>query len=163
VMTRKEAAASGSRLSTDCTHVIRPGPSRCYGTMGGCRPCARPTRICLEPTSERGSVRTGRRCSLSSAGSVAAIKNIRTCLRRSTDRRENAPLLSGGGSAASNPAGGGVDRRAVDHGPAAGDQLVVPAQDGGRRDQEPESSVDRERAGECGDQGAVVRGRGVRR
>jgi len=39
--------------------------------------------------------------------------------------------------------------------PAVSDQLAVPAQDGGRRDQEPESSVDREQSDEGGDQGAV--------
>jgi hypothetical protein len=47
VMTRTEAAASGSRLSTDCTHVIRRGPSRCYGTHWG-MPSLRPSYpICL--------------------------------------------------------------------------------------------------------------------
>ena len=40
-------------------------------------------------------------------------------------------------------------------GPAAGDQLAVPAQDGGRGDEQPEASADREQSGEGGDQGAV--------
>jgi hypothetical protein len=40
-------------------------------------------------------------------------------------------------------------------GPAAGDQLAVPTQDGGWRDQEPEASSDREQSGEGGEQGAV--------
>jgi hypothetical protein len=40
-------------------------------------------------------------------------------------------------------------------GPAAGDQLAVPAQDGGRCDQLPEASADREQSDEGGDQGAV--------
>jgi hypothetical protein len=37
----------------------------------------------------------------------------------------------------------------------AGDQLAVPAQHGGRRDQEPEASADRELSGEGAEQGAV--------
>jgi hypothetical protein len=37
-------------------------------------------------------------------------------------------------------------------GPAAGDQLAVPAQDGGRGDQEPAASADREQSGEDGDE-----------
>ncbi len=41
-------------------------------------------------------------------------------------------------------------------GPAAGDQLAVPAQDGGRGDDEqPEASAGREQSGEGGDQGAI--------
>jgi hypothetical protein len=40
-------------------------------------------------------------------------------------------------------------------GPAAGDQLVVPAQDGGGRDEQPEASADWEQSGEGGDQGAI--------
>ena len=51
-------------------------------------------------------------------------------------------------------------------GPAAGDQLAVPAQDGGGGDDQPEASAGREQSGEGGDQGAIgplMRGRGVRR
>ena len=40
-------------------------------------------------------------------------------------------------------------------GPAAGDELAVPAQDGGRGDEQPEASADGEQSGEGGDQGAV--------
>jgi hypothetical protein len=40
-------------------------------------------------------------------------------------------------------------------GAAAGDELAVPAQDGGRGDEQPEASADREQSGEGGDQGAV--------
>jgi hypothetical protein len=40
-------------------------------------------------------------------------------------------------------------------GPAAGDQLAVPAQDGGRCDEQPEGSAGRKQSGEGGDQGAV--------
>jgi hypothetical protein len=50
---------------------------------------------------------------------------------------------------------GGSTRSGRLGGPAAGDQLAVPAPDGGRCDQEPESSVDRKQSGECGDQGPV--------
>ena len=50
-------------------------------------------------------------------------------------------------------------------GPAAGDQLAVPAQDGGRGDEQSEASVDREQSVEGAEQGAVVQlvlGRGMR-
>ena len=40
-------------------------------------------------------------------------------------------------------------------GPAAGDELAVPAQDGGRGDEQPEASAVGEQSGEGGDQGAV--------
>src|SRR6185312_14870508 len=40
-------------------------------------------------------------------------------------------------------------------GPAAGDQLAVPAQDGGRRDDQSEASADGQQSGERGDQGAI--------
>ena len=50
---------------------------------------------------------------------------------------------------AGRPGSGGLG------GPAAGDQLAVPAQDGGRGDEQPEASAGREQSGEGGDQGAV--------
>ena len=40
-------------------------------------------------------------------------------------------------------------------GPAAGDQLAVPAQDGGRGDELPEAAAGREQSGEGGDQGTI--------
>ena len=40
-------------------------------------------------------------------------------------------------------------------GPAAGDQLAVPAQDGGRSDEQPEASANGQQSGERGDQGAI--------
>ena len=39
--------------------------------------------------------------------------------------------------------------------PAAGDELSVPAQDRGRRDEQPEASAEGEQSGEGGDQGAI--------
>jgi hypothetical protein len=54
---------------------------------------------------------------------------------------------AGGDGRSTGPAGLGC--------PAAGDELAVPAQDGGRRDQQGEASADREQSGEGGDQGAV--------
>jgi hypothetical protein len=51
---------------------------------------------------------------------------------------------------------GGSTESARLAGPAAGDQLAVPAQDGGRGDDEqPEASSGREQSGEGGDQGAI--------
>ena len=50
---------------------------------------------------------------------------------------------------AGRPGSGGLG------GPAAGDQLAVPAQDGGRGDEQPEAAADGEQSGEGGDQGAV--------
>jgi hypothetical protein len=67
-------------------------------------------------------------------------------------------------------AAGQVNDRAVVvslGGSAAGDQLAVPAQDGGRGDEQPEASADREQSVEGSEQGArsvpLIRRRGVRR
>ena len=61
----------------------------------------------------------------------------------------------GGGPGRAGRRGWRVDRAGRLGGPAAGDELAVPAQDGGRRDEQPEASAGREQSGEGGDQGAV--------